>query len=184
MDATKRTRVALRIISLLLLALLLAAAPVLIKTTVQNVFYLDDDSQETAIIYISILRWCHVAGIAALLALNLSFFAINEKKNDSGRCLRRRNALQGWLNFILVVIVVAAMILLRFQIYPYTMIDLFLSNAFYNVAVMLAPYYVFVICGVWLWSFAMRSVPATNCEVRGAIARKIDESIKRADKTR
>ena len=76
------------------------------------------------------------------------------------------------------------MIGLRFSIDSSNWILLYLSIATLDIAVMLAPYYVFFICAVILWYFCMNAAPATNCALRDPLAWKIDNGIKRAVCTR
>lgn len=185
MNATKRKRIALRIFAMICMTLLLAVLPPLaLKSLVLNAFYMTDDAERIATQYQDTLKWCHMAGIAALFFVNLGFFSANEKRGDSGPSLRGRNALQAWLNFFTILIGVLAMVVLRFSIESDTLIDNYLSRAPLYVASMLSPYYVFVITGVWFGSFCMRGAPATNCEVRDPLMRKIDDNIKLKAQTR
>ena len=185
MDAVRKTRITLRIMAMVLLTILLAVVPpLLIKNPVMNTFYYEDTAQSYAQQYTEALRWCHLGAIAALFALNLIFFIVNEKKGDSGLFLRRRNRLQGWLNLLLILAGLAAMLGLRMSINSDNWIELYLSIATLDIAVMLAPYYVFVICAFILWYFYMNAAPATNCALRDPLARKIDNGIKRAVRTR
>ena len=185
MDAVRKTRITLRIMTMVLLTVLLAVVPpLLIKNPIMNTFYYEDTAQNYAEQYTETLRWCHLGAIVALFALNLTFFIVNEKKGDSGPFLRRRNRLQGWLNLLLILVGLAAMIGLRFSIDSSNWIMLYLSIATQDIAVMLAPYYVFFICAVILWYFCMNAAPATNCALRDPLAWKIDNGIKRAVHTR
>lgn len=185
MDAVRKTRITLRIMAMVLLTIVLAVIPpMLIKNPIMNTFFYQDTAQGYAEQYTEALRWCHLGVIVALFALNLTFFITNEKKGDSGFFLRRRNRLQGWLNFLLILAGLAAMIGLRFSIDSSNWILQYLSIATLDIAVMLAPYYVFVICAVILWYFYVNAAPATNCALRDPLARKIDNGIKRAVRTR
>ena len=185
MDAVRKTRITLRIMAMVLLTIVLAIIPpLLIKNPIMNTFFYMDEAQDFAQLYTEALRWCHLGAIVALFALNLTFFIVNEKKGDSGLYLRRRNRLQGWLNFLLILAGLAAMIGLRFSIDSANWISVYLSIATLDIAVMLAPYYVFVVCAFILWYFCMNAAPATNCALRDPLARKIDNGIKRAVRTR
>ena len=127
MKATRGKRIALRIIPMIALALLLAALPpLLLKELVLNAFFMTDDAESVAMQYQAALMWCHVAGIAALLLLNLIFFIVNEKRGDAGYFLHRRNVLQSWLNCVLIACGVLAMVLLRYQISSEPMIGTYL----------------------------------------------------------
>lgn len=185
MNAIRRKRIRGRIIAMVLLTLILAfLLPLVLEKPVQNVFYLDDDSQETALRFTDMTKWSHVGGIVAVFILNLVFFIKNEKTGDSGDSLRRRNSLQRILNLLVVLLGLAVMIGLRFSLISGQMIYEFLSDDFFSMVYMLSPYYVFVIAAWILGSFCMRAVPATNCAVRNSLARKIDDDIKRAARTR
>ena len=85
---------------------------------------------------------------------------------------------------MLIIAGLAAMLGLRMSINSDNWIELYLSIATLDIAVMLAPYYVFVICAFILWYFYMNAAPATNCALRDPLARKIDNGIKRAVRTR
>ncbi|MEA4869216.1 hypothetical protein SDC9_154659 [bioreactor metagenome] len=185
MDAVRKTRITLRIVSMVLLTILLAVVPpFLTKAPIMNTFYYEDEAQGYAEQYTETLRWSHTGGIAAVFALNLVFFFLNEKKGDSGQVLRRRNRLQWWLNLLVILLALGAMIGLRIGIDPESWIELYLSIAALDVAIMLLPYYLFVLLAFYFWYFCMNAAPATNCALRDPLARKIDNGIKRAAQTR
>ena len=185
MDSTRRKRIGLRLTVMIVTAVLLAILPpMLLKTPVMDAFPFGDESQYTANAYTDLMRWCHLGGIAALTILNLLFFRANEKKGDSGIVLRKRNALQSWLNFLLIVLTLGVMIGCSLSIVSIMEIAVLLYGTFYSIATVLSPYLVFTAAGCCLWCLCMRSVPATNCQVRGPIMRKIDENIKRKSQLR
>lgn len=185
MDAVRKTRITLRILAMVFLTIVLAVVPPLLtKAPIMNTFYYEDNAQGYAEQYTELLRWSHMGGIFAIFALNLAFFIVNEKKGDSGRSLRRRNSSQWWLNLLVMLLGLGAMVGLRISIDPSSWIELYLSIATLDVAVMLSPYYVFVLLAIYLWYFCMNAAPATNCALGDPLARKIDDGIKRAAQTR
>ena len=185
MDAVRKTRVTLRIMAMVFLTIVLAVVPPLLtKSPIMNTFYYEDAAQGYAEQYTETLRWSHLGGMIAVFTLNLAFFITNEKKGDSGLMLRRRNSGQWWLNLLVILLGLGVMIGLRISIDPASWIELYLSVATLDVAVMLMPYYIFVLLAIYLWYFCMCAAPATNCALCDPIARKIDEGIKRAAQTR
>jgi len=158
--------------------------PLLTKAPIMNTFYYEDIAQGYAEQYTELLRWSHMGGIFAVFALNLAFFTVNEKKGDSGRSLQRRNSSQWFLNLLVILLGLGAMVGLRISIDPNSWIELYLSVATQDVAIMLSPYYVFVLLAIYLWYFCMSATPATNCALRDPLARKFDDGIKRAAQTR
>ena len=120
----------------------------------------------------------------AVWLLNIAFFFTNEKKADSGASLAARVRTQGVLNFLLIVLSVAAMIGYRFGLSGEALIGILLPSATRSIATFWMPYYIVAICGLYLWGFCMNAAPATNCIVRWPIARWFDEKMKRAARAR
>lgn len=185
MEANVKKLVALRVIlTICLTAALALIPPVLYHNPLYNVFFLDDAAKEIASRFSDATRWIHAGGIIAVWLLNLVFFSINRKKNDSGAKLMARTGLQNVLNFLLVVLCVFAMIGYRYGISTDTWIGAILPSATRSVAILWLPYAVVAVCALVLWGFCMHAAPAPNCEVSWPIAKSIDKSMKRADPTR
>ena len=185
MNANVRKRVAARVIATFLLAAALALIPpVAYHNPLYNVFFLDDAAKDFARQFSDATRWIHAGGILAVWLLNMMFFFVNENKGDFGDKLRARTSLQNVLNFLLVVLCVAAMIGYRFTLSVEAWIGVMLPSATRSVATLWMPYYVVAICALWLWGFCMNAAPATNCAVRDPIARWFDKRMKRAPRTR
>ncbi len=185
MKANNRKRVAARVIVTLCLAAALALIPpVAYHNPLYGVFYLEDAAKDIANKFSDATRWIHMGGIAAVWLLNLAFFIINEARADSGRKLSRRTSLQNVLNFLLVVLCVAAMIGYRYNLSAEAWIGILLPTATQSVATLWMPYYIVAICALILWNFCMNAAPATNVIVRNPIARWLDEPMKRAERNR
>jgi hypothetical protein len=185
MNTNVSKRITARVIATLCLAAVLALIPPMIyHNPLYSVFYLDDAAKEIGSQFSDNTRWIHLGAIIAVWLLNLLFFITNEKKGDSGRTLERRTSLQGTLNFLLLVVCVAAMIGYRFMISGDAWIGTYLPNAQTSILTLFSPYYTVAICVVILWAFCMRAAPATNCAVRCAIPRWFDDKMKRAPRSR
>ena len=63
-------------------------------------------------------------------------------------------------------------------------IGTYLPNAQMSILTLYAPYYTMALSAAILWAFCMRAAPATNCAVRCYLPKKIDERMKRAERTR
>ena len=111
MNANVRKRVSARFFTTLLLAAALALIPpVLYHNPLYSVFFLDDTAKDFASRFSDATRWIHAGSIMAVWLLNVAFFFTNEKRADSGASLAARIRTQGVLNFLLIVLSVAAMI--------------------------------------------------------------------------
>ena len=185
MKANVGKRVTARVIATLCLAVAMALIPPMIyHNPLYAAFYLDDAAKEIGSQFSDNTRWIHLGGIVVIWFMNLLFFITNEKKGDYGRELERRTRLQGLLNFLLLVVSVAAMIGYRFMVNGEVWIGTYLPNAQMSILTLYAPYYTMALSAAILWAFCMRAAPATNCAVRCYLPRKIDERMKRAERTR
>jgi len=160
-------------------ALLLALVPqLLIKTPVLVAFYLDDASQRVAQAYQNSLYWAHFAGIMALLAANLIFFIVNEKKGDTGRKLHGRLSLQNWSNFLLICAGIGALAGARYGIVSENLIGNYIPESLWIIFRAGLPYLMLAICGAIIWILCMHYVPATNVPLRSRIVAKWDDKLK------
>lgn len=185
MDANVRKLVMVRVLITLCVAAALALIPpVLYHNPLYNVFFLDDTAKEMASRFADATRWIHAGGIFAVWLLNLIFFIVNTNKGDFANRLRRRTALQNVLNFLLILLCVAAMIGYRFGLSLEAWIGILLPSATRSVATLWTPYFVLGICALFLWGFCMHAAPAPNCEVSWPIAKSLDKSMKSAERTR
>lgn len=185
MKANVRKRVRARIVATFLLAAALALIPpILYHNPLYNVFYLDDTAKDIASRFVDATRWIHAGGIMAVWLLNLSFFLTNEKKGDFGATLATRTGVQNVLNFLLVVLCVAAMIGYRYGLSAEAWIGNLLPSSTNSVLRLWLPYIVVALCAIYLWGFSMNAAPATNCEVRWPIAKRIDKAMTRAERPR
>ena len=185
MNTNVRKRVAARFFATLFLAVALALIPpVLYHNPLYSVFFLDDVAKSLGSRFSDATRWIHAGSMMAIWLLNLVFFFTNEKKGDFGPTLAARTRGQGALNFLLVVLSVAAMIGYRSGLSAETWIGILLPSATRSVATLWMPYYIVAICGLYLWGFCMNAAPATNCIGRGPLARWFAEKMKRAARAR
>ena len=185
MNANVGKRITARVIATLCLAAALALIPPMIyHNPLYATFYLDDAAKEIGSQFSDNTRGIHLGAIVAVWLLNLLFFITNENKGDSGKTLERRTRLQGTLNFLLLLVCVAAMIGYRFMVNTEVWIGTYLPNAQMSILTLYAPYYTMALSAAILWAFCMRAAPATNCAVRCYLPRKIDERMKRAERTR
>lgn len=185
MKENNRKRVAARVMVTACLAAALALIPpVAYHNPLYGVFFLEDAAKDIARRFSDATRWIHMGGIVAVWLLNLVFFVINEARADSGRTLARRISLQNVLNFLFLVLCVAAMIGYRYSLSSLVWIGILLPTATQSVATLWMPYYIVAICALILWKFCMNAAPATNVIVRNPIARWIDVPAKRADRNR
>ena len=181
MEAIVRKLVAARLLVTLCFAAALALIPpMLYHDPLYNVFFLDDAAKEIGSRFSDATRWIHAGGIFAVWLLNMIFFAINRRKNDFADRLIARTALQNVLNFLLVVLCVAAMIGYRYGLSAETWIGMILPSATRSVATLWMPYYIVALCALFLWGFCMNAAPAPNCSVRWPIAKGINKSMKSA----
>ena len=185
MNANVGKRVTARVIATLCLAAALALIPPMIyHNPLYAAFYLDDAAKEIGSQFSDNTRWIHLGAIVAVWLLNLLFFITNENKGDSGKTLERRTRLQGTLNFLLLLVCVAAMIGYRFMVNAEVWIGTYLPNAQTSIFTFYAPFYTVAICDVILWAFCMRAAPATNCAVRCGLAKWFDDKMKLAPRSR
>lgn len=185
MNANVNKRITARVIATLcLVAVLALIPPVIYHNPLYAVFYLDDAAKEIGSQFADTTRWIHAGCIIAIWLLNLLFFITNEKKGDSGKELARRTRLQGFLNFLAMLLSVAAMLGYRVALSADVWIGTLLPNARNSILTLFAPYYTVAICAAILWAFCMRAAPATNCAVRWGLARWFDNKMKRAVRTR
>ena len=185
MNANVRKRVRARVVTTFLLAAALALIPpILYHNPLYAVFYLDDNAKDIASRFADATRWIHAGGIMAVWLLNLLFFISNERKGDYGAKLAARTGVQNVLNFLLVLLSVAAMIGYRYGISTVAWIGNLLPSSTNSVLRLWLPYIVVALCGIYLWGFSMNAAPATNCAVRWPIAKRCDDAMKRAERTR
>jgi hypothetical protein len=185
MDRTKRNRTIRRVVAMIALALLLAAAPpMIIQPVLRPIFFMKDGPQVIADQYLEVTKWAHFGGIIALLALNLGFFSINERRGDFGITLKRRNKRQGWMNVLVILAGVGVMAGLRYLITTEQMIGRYLANYWLSIVILALPYIALALTGAVFALFCMRAVPATNSAVLSRPWRKSDDKIKRAARTR
>jgi hypothetical protein len=172
------------IATLILAAALAVLPPALYHNAIYAKFFLEDAAKELATVYLSGTQWIHLGAISAIWLLNLVFFSINQKKGDCGRILYGRTTLQNILNFILLLLSVAAMIGYRYVISSEAWIGVMFGTANSIKAIVWMPYYVLAVCGWFLWRFCMKAAPATNCPVTWPIAKWFDRKMTRAERTR
>lgn len=185
MNGNVTKRVTARIIATLLLTAVLALLPpILYHKLIYTEFYMDDAAKEIATQFLGATRWIHAGGIIAIWLLNLVFFSINQGKNDCGRQLYGRTTLQNVLNVLLIILGVAAMFGYRLALSAETWSGVYFSLASSSKAIVWMPYYLFGICGLFLWRFCRKAAPATNCPVTWPIAKGIDRSMTLAERKR
>lgn len=185
MNGNVRRRVSARVIWTFILAAALAVLPpALYRDAIYARFFLEDTAKETATQYLNGAQWIHLGAIVSIWLLNLVFFSINQKKGDCGRVLYGRTTLQNILNFILLLLSVAAMIGYRYVISAEVWIGVMFGTADSIKAVVWMPYYVLGLCGWFLWRFCMKAAPATNCPVTWPIAKWFDKKLMLAERTR
>lgn len=185
MDKNVKRQVRRRlVITLLLMAALALIPPLVYKNPLYNVFYLDDAAKEIGSRFTDSMQWIHRGGIFAIWVLNMIFFSINRKHNDSGDRLQARTLLQNVLNILMVILFVGVMISYRYALSAEAWIGVILPTSTPSVAKLLMPYYIFAICGLFLWGFCMNAAPAPNCAVRWPIAKAIDKKNKQSGRSR
>jgi hypothetical protein len=179
MEKLRRTRIKIRIVVMVFAAFLLATVPqLLIKRPVLAAFYLDNASQNIAMEYQKSLYWAHFGGVLALLAANLIFFIVHEKKGYTGKALHKRLSLQNWINFLLICAGVGAMVGMRYGVVSDPLIGNYISQNIYIIIRSVLPYIVLIFCGAIIWTLCMRYVPATNVPLRGWLAVYWDDKLK------
>ena len=178
MDKLRKKRITIRVSVMVVAALLLALLPqLLIKTSVLVAFYLDDASQRVAQAYQRSLYWVHLADIMILLAANLIFFIVNEKKGDTGLKLHGRLLLQRWINFLLIWVGIGALASARYGIVSENLIGNYGPGNFWIIFRVGLPYLVLAMCGAIIWILCMHYVPATNVPLRSRIMAKWDDKL-------
>jgi len=185
MNGNVRRRVSARVLWTLILAAALALIPpVLYHDAVYGKFFLEDTAKDMANQFLSGMQWIHLGAIVLIWLVNQVFFSINQSKNDSGSVLRARVTLQGFFNFILILLSVGAMIGYRYAISSDMWVGELFGTAARIKAVVWMPYYVVAICGWVLWQFCMKAAPATSIPVTMPIAKWFDKKMLLAERTR
>ncbi|MBA4347692.1 MAG: hypothetical protein C0413_02445 [Clostridiales bacterium] len=185
MNGNVRRRVSVRVISTLILTAVLALLPpILYHDLIYGKFFLEDAAKDIANQYLNGTRWIHLGAIAAIWLVNLVFFIVNQKKSDSGKQLISRTRLQNFLNVLLIVCSVAAMIGYRYALSSDVWIGLLFGTADNIKLIVWMPYWVVAACGLFLWRFCMCAAPATNCHVKWLLAKWLDAPMTRAERTR
>ena len=158
--------------------------PVLYQSSLYGVFFPEDAAKEIATLFTDATRWIHAVAVAAVWLLNLIFFQVNEKKSDSGDKLAARTRWQNFLNFLFVILSVAAVIGYRFSIDPASWIGVYLPTSTLSKLRFWTPYIAVGVSTFLLWLFCTRAAPATNCAVKAPIARWFDNRMKLAARSR
>lgn len=158
--------------------------PVLYQSSLYGVFFPEDAAKEIATQFTDATRWIHAGAVAMVWLLNLIFFLVNEKKGDFGDKLAARTGLQNFLNILLILLSVAAVIGYRFAIDPTVWIGVYLPSSTTSKLRFWTPYIVVGASTFLLWLFCTRAAPATNCAVRAPIARWFDNRMKHAERSR
>jgi len=158
--------------------------PVLYQSSLYGVFFPEDAAKEIASKFTDATRWIHAGAVAAVWLLNLIFFRVNEKKSDSGDMLAARTRWQNFLNFLLVILSVAAVIGYRFTIDPTNWLGVYLPTSTVSKLRFWTPYLAVGASTFLLWLFCTRAAPATNCAVKDPIARWFDNRMKLAERSR
>ena len=185
MNSNVSRRRTARIIWTFLFAVALALIPpVLYQNSLYGVFFPEDSAKEIATLFTDATRWIHAGAVAAVWLLNLIFFQINEKKSDSGDKLAARTRWQNFLNFLFVILSVAAVIGYRFVIDPTNWIGVYLPTSTVSKLRFWTPYIAVGLSTLLLALFCTRAAPATNCAVKSPIARWFDNRMKLAARSR
>lgn len=176
MEASRSKRIVIRLIVMTVVTVLLAFLPILfLEQPITDSFSPLQKAQTLAKAYISRTKICHILGITAVFLVNLGFFLVNEKKNDSGLRLHKRCTGQNWCNMVVILGGLGAMIGVRFGLISESFIQLgYIPVNFLILLSVWLPYIVFVTSALLLWSCCMRVTPATNCYLASWSARKID----------
>ncbi len=185
MDKTMKKRRNNRLLWTFFIALAFAVIPPMAYLTpLQNVFMRSEEAIRYGALFSGTVRWIHAGAIAAVWLLNMLFFYQNEKYGDSGDKLTARTRLQSWLNILLILLSVAAMIGYRFSVSADAWIGVFVLSSTEAIFTFWLPYIAVGLLTAWLACFCMCAAPATNCAVRDPIARWFDDKIKRAARNR